>query len=154
MQQLAVTDTPASDSLALSALISAAALVQSLVAYILCSAGGTSMGSILLGQPIGWLTSDVTVCTYLLIFALSHMTLTRELFRFIVNLEPFSTIISVVDDMSWGNCVTMLGVQRALNPLHAASPVKNSASAAILLGTLAGCGGGLLRSGQSKSHFR
>lgn len=104
------------------------------------------MGSILLGQPIGWLCSDVTVCTYLLIFALSYSRFTRDIFRFIVNLEPFATIISVVDDMSWGNCITMLGVQRALNPMHAASPVKNSASAAILLGTLAGCGGGLLRS--------
>ena len=110
------------------------------------------MGSVLLGQPIGWITSDVTVLTYLLIFALSHMRLTRDLFRFLVNLEPFATIISIVDDMSWGNCITMLGVQRAINPMHAASPVKNSASAAILLGTLAGCGGGLLRSEPQSKH--
>jgi hypothetical protein len=118
---------------------------QQLVAFLLTCLGGTALGSLLLGQPIGWLGNDVIVATYVCIFFLSWNPWTRGLFKAIVNAPGIATIIGLIDDASWGNSVTMLGVQRALIPLHAQSPVKSSTTAALLLGTLAGCGGGLIR---------
>lgn len=51
-----------------------------------------------------------------------------------------------MNDVNWGNGITMLGVRRPQASLHINSPVRSSTTAAILLGTLGGCGGGLLRS--------
>lgn len=123
-----------------------AAFMQQFVAYVLSCLGGTAMGSIILGQPIGWLASDRTLLVYLIVFLLSWMSATRGIFRALVNAQPFSAAIGFIDDISWGNSVTLLGVQRALTPMHAASPIRSSFSACMVMGTLAGCGGGILRS--------
>ena len=119
--------------------------MQQFVAYVLSCLGGTAMGSIILGQPIGWLASDRTLLVYLVVFLLSWMSVTRGLFRALVNAQPFAALIGFIDDISWGNSVTLLGVQRALSPMHAASPIRSSFSACMVMGTLAGCGGGILR---------
>jgi uncharacterized membrane protein YeiH len=102
--------------------------------------------ALIMGQPIGWLTNDWVFGTYAFVFALAFNPLTGGLFRAIVNAPILSTLISVMDDLSWGNSISTLGVQRILQPWHANSPIKTSVSAAIVSGITSGCGGGVIRS--------
>lgn len=130
-----------------------AGLLQLFVSYILSCLGGTLLTALMLGQPIGWLANDVTFGTYVVVFLLAFLPTTKAHFRAIVQAPILRTAISAMDDLSWGNSISTLGVQRVLHPLHALSPIKSSVSAAILGGITSGCGGGIIRSARDTERL-
>jgi len=119
-------------------------MLQALVCFLVSTLGGSSLGAIILGQPIAWLSYDSIVFTYVAVFLVSYLPVTRGWFSKITNAPYLSTFFTFWDDLSWAAAVET-GVMRAIKPVHSGVPIRNSASAAILLGALGGTGGSALR---------
>lgn len=120
-------------------------LSQLLFAYILSCLGGTLLTALFLGQPVGWLSSDITFFTYIIVFGIAFSKWTRRAFLALVHAPIISDVITIMDDLSFGNSITTLGVQRVINPVHADSPIRHTVCAAIVGGITSGCGGGFIR---------
>ena len=113
----------------------AQSLPQRVVAVCITSLGGTSMGAIILGTPFGWAQDNWTLPAY--IIAPLVMELVPGVYTFL-SIKPVYFLLTLLDDITWGAAITAWGMEHALR--HDAQCVL-----ALLVGTLAGCGGGLMQ---------
>ena len=123
------------------------AVLQRLFAVVLTSVGGTTIMSFLLGQPCGWLTDNQTIVPYLLMPLLMSYLPGRPVYRVIAASPTLQVVVGVLDDVSWGVAITKWGMFKSLRAAHE-SP-RGSTVAALIAGTVAGCGGGLLQQAYS-----
>ncbi|CAG8516874.1 3949_t:CDS:2 [Scutellospora calospora] len=113
---------------------------------MIMSVGGSSTSAILTGKAPGWLASNTTMPTYLLIYSIMfYFPNSYQVFTFIPSfiLDP---ILLTVDGLIRANGICSLGVDN-IRFGKQDNPLLNTSWVAILLcGSLCGCGGGLWES--------
>lgn len=120
-------------------------LIPLYLAYWLAAVGGGLWVGVLLGQPPGWLCSDMSIAAGLLAFVLLHAFPGDLLYKLLQRVPPLVWLLRAGDDVARALSVSLGGVERTRNAQHA-TLTRMSHTCAILCGTLAGGGGGLTAS--------
>ena len=135
---------------------------QLFIAYILCSLGGTALGSFLLGQPPGWLAVDRVCACYVVSYTLMRCPPFSSFFLRLFDLPLVLPWLILFQDIGFSHAITSFGFDRALlspSSLYsvAALPVYASSTpyfhpathlsfySAVATAWLSAAGGGLLR---------
>ena len=112
-------------------------LPQRIIAVCITSLGGTSMGAVILGTPFGWASDNWTLPMYIIAPLIMELAPGDVVYK-CLSIQPVNFLLTLLDDITWGAAITAWGMEHALS--HKAQTVN-----AILVGTLAGCGGGLMQ---------
>ena len=117
--------------------------LQRLVAIVVTALGGTTAMSFLIGQPCGWLCDNFTLPAYIGAWFLLHHVPNDLIFNALDSSRTTRFLVGFFDDVSWGVAITKWGMYKALSAMHEAP--RPSGVAALLCGTIAGCGGGIVQ---------
>ena len=126
---------------------SAQGALQQIVAVLITALGGTTIMNFLLGQPCGWLCDNQTIVPYVVAWLAFCHCPGDLVYRTFAASPSLRLLMGLLDDVSWGVALTKWGFFNAIGAAHE-SP-RDSAVAAILSGTVAGCGGGLTQQAAS-----
>ena len=94
-----------------------------------------------LNPDSGWLCDNQTILPYVVAWLAFCHAPVDMVYRLFAASSALRVTMGVLDDISWGVALTKWGFFNAINAAHE-SP-RGSTVAAVLGGTLAGCGGGL-----------
>nr|CAG8493720.1 666_t:CDS:2 [Entrophospora candida] len=118
--------------------------LQGFFAVIVMSVGGSTSSAILCGEAPKWLSSNVTITTYFLIYTL--MFYFQPFYR-LSNLIPnniINPILLIADGILRGYSICLLGIDSIRYDSRNKDPdLSNSLVAMILCGTLCGSGGAI-----------
>ncbi|KAF8929052.1 hypothetical protein EDD21DRAFT_383342 [Dissophora ornata] len=123
---------------------------QALVSVLAMALGGGFSASMLLGMPPSWLGSNVVVPTYALSFFLVHYTFLYDVLKDMVPAAVLDPILIVADGSLRALSIAKLGVDGSRMRFAAdshqggAGIVSEPWFAMMLLGVIAGSGGGML----------
>lgn len=122
---------------------------------MISSCGGTLLTSIILGQPIGWLSNDRIVLSYVIAYLISYFAVSRSILIYVLSSRLVAPIVLLMRSYSWGHSITSWGVDRAVHSYSPPSlpPSHMSISYALVCGILSSCGGGLLKSGLALNEY-
>ncbi|RKP07673.1 hypothetical protein THASP1DRAFT_24221 [Thamnocephalis sphaerospora] len=116
-------------------------LLQGLFTVLTMALGGSTTSAFLMGIPPSWLSSNVALPTYALVYLAMFRAPGDIVFRTLDAIDPFiRPILLVADGLTRAH--SQAGF--AIESVRAMPVLKNSIIAQLLCGTLAGCGGGIL----------
>ncbi|CAG8658157.1 6194_t:CDS:2, partial [Acaulospora morrowiae] len=117
--------------------------LQGLLAIFIIGFGGSTTSAILCGKVPGWLASNTTITTYLIIHFM--MFYFSPFHRFLVSLPKslIDPIFLIVDGIQRTNSICLSGVDLVRFGMYDESLMNTSWAAILLCGTLSGCGGGI-----------
>jgi hypothetical protein len=134
-------------------------VAQLFLSYVLWSLGGSTLCSVLLGQPPGWLAADRVCCCYVVAFSLMYCLPYGRPLLSLLSTPVVDSLLLFGQDLAFAHAITSFGVDRALlspSSLFSVSPLYPSHTvyshpathlsffSALAAALLSSTGGGLL----------
>ncbi|KAI9188956.1 hypothetical protein H9P43_000378 [Blastocladiella emersonii ATCC 22665] len=115
-------------------------MLHTWVAMLVLSFGGTTMASILLARPPGWLVSNDALAVYTAVYLLFRFTPVLR----VVNLFGVlaKVVLAAADGVARALAISAFAVDTIR--FRSSGSLQTSIVACLLCGTLSGCGGGLI----------
>ncbi|KAJ1912122.1 hypothetical protein IWQ60_009809 [Tieghemiomyces parasiticus] len=115
---------------------------QEIFALLTLSFGGGILSALMLGKPQPWLVNNGMIPTYTLVYLAVGFCPQDWVFRILRMLSPASDVfLAAVDGAIRGYGVTATGVEMVRGM---EGPISESLTAMIIIGTVLGCGGGII----------
>jgi hypothetical protein len=119
--------------------------IAALVSTFIVGFGGSTIAAMMLGKPLGVLQGNVNIPVYSAVAMLVYYFPSGVFFRALeVNRVILAPLLTVVEAVSKAGTISKVGVDGVLG--HASGQYSDSIFAAIVVGTVSGCGGGVLGS--------
>jgi hypothetical protein len=116
--------------------------IQALVSTFIVGFGGSSIASIMLAKPWGWLQGNINIPVYTFMALLVYYSPRNIVFNILErNRQYLVPIFTLVEAVSKAFTIARVGVDGVFNAAN--GKYADSISAAILIGTISGCGGGV-----------